>query len=108
MTFGKRKDLLRLGRARIAKQPEKYQPEIYGEHTVGGTAWMYLSGAPFEELGFDTTLQHEPIINNVKGFLGMVPMVLAIWPALFTGIHLLSTKGKDHHGEDSHAEEGED
>jgi len=31
----------------------------------------------------------------------MVPMVLTIWPALFTGIHLLATKNKDH-GTDHH------
>lgn len=107
MTFGKRKDLIRIAHARIKKTPGKYQPEVYGEHTVGGTSWLYISGVPFEELGFDTSLQKEPIINNVKGFLGMVPMVLAIWPALFTGIHLLATKGKDHH-DDSHAVEGEE
>ena len=43
------------------------------------------------KVGFDTALQNEPIISNVKDFLSMVPMVLAIWPALFSGIHLLST-----------------
>lgn len=108
MTFGKRKDLLQIARARIKRSPEKYQSEIFGEHTVGGSAWMYLSGVPFEELGFDTDLPSEPVISNVKGFLGMVPMVLAIWPALFTGMHLLATKNKDHGHEDSHAEEGEE
>ncbi|MDX2479243.1 MAG: 4Fe-4S dicluster domain-containing protein [Desulfuromusa sp.] len=108
MTFGKRKDLLRIARARIKRSPDKYQADIFGEHTVGGSAWMYLSGVPFEELGFDTALPNETIINNVKGFLGMVPMVLAIWPALFTGMHLLATKNKDHGHEDSHAEEGEE
>jgi Fe-S-cluster-containing dehydrogenase component len=108
MTFGKRKDLLRMAQARIKRSPDKYQPEIFGEHTVGGSAWMYISGEPFEKLGFDTELPNEPVINNVKGFLGMVPMVLAIWPALFTGMHLLATKNKDHDHEDSHAEEGEE
>jgi Fe-S-cluster-containing dehydrogenase component len=106
MTFGKRKDLLQIAHARIKRNPEKYQAEIFGEYTVGGSAWMYLSGVPFEELGFDTTLPTTPIINDVKGFLGMVPMVLAIWPALFTGMHLLATKNKDHGHDDSHAEEG--
>jgi hypothetical protein len=31
----------------------------------------------------------------------MVPMVLTIWPALFSGIHLLATRNKDH-GDDHH------
>jgi len=106
MTFGKRKDLLRIAKARIKRNPEKYQPEIYGEETVGGSAWMYISGAPLDEIGCDTSLPTEPIISNVKGFLGVVPMVLSIWPALFTGFHLLATKNKDHH--DSHHVEGEE
>ncbi len=108
LMFGKRDDLLKIARARIDREPGKYVDHIYGETEVGGTSWLYLSGVPFEDAGFDTSLQKEPIINNVKDFLGTVPMVLAIWPALFTGFHLLATKGKDHH-EDSHAdEEGEE
>ncbi len=92
MVFGHREQLLAIGRERIRYQPDKYVDHIYGEKEVGGTAWMYLSGVPFEQVGFDTTLQKEPIISNVKGFLGMVPMVLAIWPALFTGFHMLAKK----------------
>jgi formate dehydrogenase iron-sulfur subunit len=73
---------------------------------VGGTGWMYLSAVPFEEVGFDTTMGKEPIISNVKDFLSTVPMVLAIWPALFTGFHLLATKNKGEH-HDSHPEQEE-
>ena len=56
---------------------------------------MYLSGVPFEQVGFDTTTGNEPIISNVKDFLAIVPMVLTIWPALFTGFHLLATRKDD-------------
>jgi len=110
LTFGHRKELIRIARQRIRQQPERYVDHIYGEKEVGGTAWMYLSNVPFDQVGFDTTLQTEPIINNVKEFLGMVPMVLAIWPALFAGIHLLSTRGGKGHGrepEDSNGGEVE-
>jgi NAD-dependent dihydropyrimidine dehydrogenase PreA subunit len=106
MTFGKRKELIKIGHERIRMRPERYIDHIYGETEVGGTGWMYLSGVPFEELGYDTTMGKEPIISNVKEFLGTVPMVLAIWPALFTGFHLLAKK-KDHHDGDHHAEEQE-
>ena len=53
-------------------------------------------------------MANEPIISNVKEFLGTVPMVLAIWPALFTGFHLLSTRNKNHsddHGHDHKKQE---
>jgi Fe-S-cluster-containing dehydrogenase component len=99
LTFGYRNDLLKIARERIKMRPESYVDHIYGEKEVGGTAWMYLSGVPFDQVGFNTTLQTEPIINNVKDFLSMVPMVLAIWPALFSGFHLLASR-KEKHGED--------
>lgn len=104
LTFGRRKDLLQIAERRIKTHPDKYEDHIYGEHEVGGTSWMYLSSAPFDQVGFDTALQKEPILNNVKDFLATVPMVLAIWPALFTGFHLLA-KRDGKHEENDHAEE---
>ncbi|MEJ2199478.1 MAG: 4Fe-4S dicluster domain-containing protein [Desulfuromonadaceae bacterium] len=104
LTFGNRKDLIKIANQRIKDNPNLYVDHIYGEKEVGGTSWIYISSVPFDQVGFDTTLPREPVINNVKGFLGMVPMVLAIWPALFTGFHLLATKNK--HGEDHGASHG--
>jgi Fe-S-cluster-containing dehydrogenase component len=52
MTFGGRTELLRLAREKLRKHPDRYVPHIYGEHEVGGTAWMYLSDVPFETIGF--------------------------------------------------------
>ncbi len=101
MTFGLRKDLIKIGNDRIKMRPDRYVDHIYGENELGGTGWMYLAGVDFEQVGFDTSVGREPIISNVKEFLGTVPMVLAIWPALFTGFHLLAKK-KDHH---SHADQ---
>ena len=65
-----------------------------------------LAGVNFDQVGFDTTMANEPILSNVKDFLGIVPMVLTIWPALFTGFHLLATKNKNHtNHEDGHSEQ---
>lgn len=96
LTFGKREDLINIGRRRIENDPS-YEKHIYGEYEVGGTSWLYLSPVPFEKLGFNTAVPHEPILDSVKNFLGIVPMVLTIWPALFAGFHLLATK-KDETG----------
>ena len=92
LTFGRRTDVLNMGRQRIRENPDTYEDHIYGEHEAGGTAWMYISPAPFDKVGMDTTVPKEPILNFVKDFLAIVPMVLTIWPALFTGIHLLATR----------------
>ena len=92
MTFGKRKDLIKLGHQRIKQNPGKYVDHIYGETEVGGTAWMYMADVPFEQIGFDTHLGKQPIISYAKEFLTIVPMVLTIWPALFTGFHMLANR----------------
>ncbi|OQX20678.1 MAG: hypothetical protein BWK76_00505 [Desulfobulbaceae bacterium A2] len=92
MTFGRRVDLIKLGHKRINENPTKYVDHLYGEHEVGGTSWMYLSDVSFAKIGFNTTLGDRPILDYVKDFLGIVPMVLSIWPALFTGFHLLATR----------------
>ncbi len=83
ITFGKRKDLIKIARQKIAKNPDRYLDHIYGEHEAGGTSWMYLSGVPFEQLGFPTNLPDSPMIEQSKGFLSSVPLVFTVWPALF-------------------------
>ena len=52
LTFGRRGGLLEQARKRIADNPGNYIDHIYGEKEAGGTSWMYLSGVPFEKLGF--------------------------------------------------------
>ncbi len=105
LVFGKRHDLLDFGRKRIANSPDKYVNHIYGETEAGGTAWLYLSPVEFHEVGFDTHIPHEPIINFVRDFLSMVPMVLTIWPALFAGFHLLATRKDDKEEHDTNDQE---
>ena len=92
LTFGKRDNLIKIGRRRIEENTGKYIDHIYGEYEAGGTSWLYLSSVPFDQVGFDTNISHQPILDSVKNFLGMVPMVLTIWPALFSGFHLLATR----------------
>jgi formate dehydrogenase iron-sulfur subunit len=52
MTFNKRSVLTKLAHERIKRHPERYVRHVYGEQELGGTSWMYLSGMPFEEMGF--------------------------------------------------------
>ncbi len=92
LTFGKRSDMLEVARQRLRMDPGKYVDHIYGEHEAGGTSWMYISPAPFDQVGLATDVPQQPVLNYVKGFLAIVPMVLTIWPALFAGFHLLATR----------------
>lgn len=59
ITFGPRRELLKLARKKIENDPGKYLDRIYGEKEVGGTSWLYISKEPFEKLGF-LDLPEEP------------------------------------------------
>lgn len=51
ITYGRREDLIKVARDRIKNYPNRYVNRIFGEHEVGGTAWLYLSSRQFEEIG---------------------------------------------------------
>jgi formate dehydrogenase iron-sulfur subunit len=92
LTFGKRKDLIKIARRRITKYPERYIDHIYGEHEMGGTSWLYLSGAPFNEIGLREDLGVTPAPKLTAGALSAVPIVAGLWPVLLTGIYAMSKR----------------
>jgi len=92
MTFGKRSDLLRLANEKIAADGNPYVNHVYGEREVGGTGWLYLASVPFEKIGFRTDLGVKPYPELTLGFLSAVPLVLTMWPVLFTGIYMFSRR----------------
>ena len=96
--FGTRHELLEIARARIYAEPDRYVHHIYGEHEVGGTGWLYLSGVPFEQLGFRTDLGNEAYPNLTREFLYAVPVVLTLVPAFLLGVSN-ATKKDDSEGE---------
>jgi formate dehydrogenase beta subunit len=49
--FGRRSELLKEAKRRIAESPGRYVPKVYGETDGGGTQVLYLSQVPFEKLG---------------------------------------------------------
>ena len=86
LMFGTRRDLMREARKRIVENPDKYVDHIYGEHEAGGTGFLYLSPVPFEELGFNTSVQNKSYPELSKGFLYSVPTIFVLWPAILLGI----------------------
>jgi len=99
LTFGTRRELIAEARRRIHDDPDLYYDGIYGEHEAGGTGFLYLSPVPFEELGFNTSLQDRPYPELTKGFLYSVPTIFILWPAILLGIHN-STKNNSKEPED--------
>lgn len=92
ITFGKRSELLKLARAKINREPDKYIDHIYGEREVGGTDWLYISKVPFEELDFPSNLGTTPYPELTRDFLSTVPLVLITLPALLGGFYLFSKR----------------
>jgi len=52
LTFAKRDELIKLAYDKINSNPGRYVNHVYGEHELGGTSWLYVTGRPAEELGF--------------------------------------------------------
>jgi len=86
MIYGPRRDLISEARKRIIENPGVYVDHIYGEHEAGGTGWLYLSGVPFDKVGFNTTIQTKSYPELSKGFLYSVPTIFILWPAILLGI----------------------
>ena len=63
--FGKRTDLLKEAKRRLAAEPEKYVPKIYGETDGGGTQVLYLAHVDFDKLGLPE-LGEEPAPDLVR------------------------------------------
>lgn len=100
LIFGKRRELIKEARKRIVENPGQYEDRIYGENEAGGTGFLYLSAVPFEEMGFNTSIQTESYPGLSKGFLYSVPTIFVLWPAILLGIRE-ATKN-NHSNTESH------
>jgi hypothetical protein len=94
LTFGTRERLVKIARQRIEKYPNAYIDHIYGEQEMGGTSWLTISGTPFSEIGMREDLGTQTASSFTAGPLAAVPVVVALWPVLLTGIYAIS-KRKD-------------
>ena len=92
LTYGKRVDLLQIGRERIRKFPERYVDHIYGENEMGGTSWLHLSAVPFKDIGMREDLGTTPAPKLTSGALSVVPMVVGLWPVLLGGVYAINKR----------------
>jgi len=92
LKFGNREDLLKIARERIRAFPDRYIDHIYGEHEMGGTSWLYVSGVPFSEIGLREDIGTTPAPKLTKGALSVVPMVTGLWPMLLVGLYAVNKR----------------
>lgn len=88
LRFGKRRELLAQAHAEIASHPQEYIDHIYGEHEAGGTAVLYLSAVPFEQLHFPQP-GNGAISQTAETVMGLTPAVALSVATLATGLHLI-------------------
>ncbi|MEN2995060.1 MAG: 4Fe-4S dicluster domain-containing protein [Thermodesulfovibrio sp.] len=93
MKFGPRGEIIKLAYEKISSNPQRYIPHIYGEHEVGGTSWLYISGVSFEKLGFPM-LDKNPIPKLSKDFLFTIKVleIVAALPLLWGVYYMISRR----------------
>lgn len=89
LKFGSRKDLLFEAHARLHARPERYINHVYGEREVGGTAWLYLSDVPFENIGFKKNLPEKPLPMLTWMVISKIPGMVATLGVVLTGLSFL-------------------
>lgn len=105
ITFAKRATLLEIGHKRIKDNPGLYVNHIYGEKEVGGTSWMYLSGQPFEDLGFIQVPEKplpqlaETIQHSLFSYLWSPIVLFGMLSGVMWGFRNKGDRNVDHEGE---------
>jgi len=94
LQFGPRSELIETAWRRIYDAPDTYVHHVYGEREAGGTLMLYVSGVPFEQLGFSNDVGETPYPMYTREFLYSVPFVLTLMPPLLLAISRAS-QGRD-------------
>ncbi|HEY2797058.1 MAG TPA: 4Fe-4S dicluster domain-containing protein [Thermoanaerobaculia bacterium] len=105
LRYGTRDEMLALAKKRMGDRPERYVDHIYGEKELGGTSVLYLSGLPFEKLGFPT-FGEKPFPKFTAAALGAVPPAVmaigallgALYAAFRKRVHAVSGAPGNHDG----------
>ena len=94
--YGKREDLLKEAKKRIAANPGKYfQQRVYGEHDAGGTQVLYLSRVGFDKIGLPEL--GEASIPSGLHYSHMLYKWMALPIALFAGMVVFANNNFKQH-----------
>jgi len=104
--FGERADMLAEAYRRMAANPERYHPYVYGEHEAGGTSVMYISAVPPEKLGF-LPVEKEFYPPFTWEFLGRIPLEIAGIAAILAGAWFVRSRQTSGHKEEATADKAE-
>ena len=63
---------------RMSRNPGKYVNHIYGKEEAGGTSWIYISGVPFEKLGFNMAIPGQVYPDLTWAYIKKIPAVIGV------------------------------
>jgi Fe-S-cluster-containing dehydrogenase component len=85
VVYGRRAELLAEAKRRVAAEPARYAPRVYGEREGGGTQVLYLApaGVAFERMGLPalgdrSAAQFSEGVSHAPYLLGVTPVALYI------------------------------
>jgi formate dehydrogenase beta subunit len=93
--FGRRTELLKEAKRRIAESPGRYVPKVYGETDGGGTQVLYLSHVPFEKLGLPA-LGDEPAPQLARSIQHGVYRGFVAPAALYAALGVVMLRNRRH------------
>ncbi|HDP98226.1 MAG TPA: 4Fe-4S dicluster domain-containing protein [bacterium] len=98
--FGDRDAMIKKGKELIANHPEKYNPHLYGEKEVGGTAVLYLApkDVEFADLGLPV-LDERPLPTWTYNALKYVPGQIVVVGAAMSAFYWLTKRKTENKAE---------
>jgi Fe-S-cluster-containing dehydrogenase component len=106
VVYGKRAELLNEAHLRIASQPDKYVPKVYGERDGGGTQVLYLSNVPFEKLGLPT-LGEESVATRARTVQHVVHKYFIPPTILYGVLAVVTFRNRTRAADEPHEQESE-
>ena len=85
--FGERKELLKIAHRRIKENTGKYINKVWGEHEVGGTSVLYLSGIDLGFLSYNTHLGDKPLPETTAPAMKSVPFAFVGMGGFMLGLN---------------------
>lgn len=80
---------------RLKESPGKYVDHIYGMKEAGGTNWIYISGVPFEELGFNMNVPKIALPSLTWEYISHIPALFGVVFAAGIGSWLITRRNEN-------------
>jgi formate dehydrogenase iron-sulfur subunit len=95
LIFGDRDQLLAEAKKRIKSSPGKYVKHVYGEKEAGGTALLYISDVPFDQMKLPTDVDTAPRPQLTHSAMSAIPAVIVGLSVILGGTYAIAKRRGD-------------